>query len=117
MNTEPTKLSIRIDLPNSGRFGPGKAALLKAIHNERSISGAARSLNMSYPRALKLIAQMNDSFACPLVHSQHGGSSGGGADLTQAGLKILKLYHQLCIETEQATQTSLSSLTELIKEN
>ena len=35
------RLSVRIDLPNGGRFGPGKAALLRAIASEGSIRKAA----------------------------------------------------------------------------
>ena len=104
------KLSIRLDLPDGSRFGPGKAALLQAIKTECSISGAARLLNMSYPRALKLIGQINESFTAPLVVSHHGGSSGGGAVLSEAGVMVLGLYLQICKDAEQATTNSISDI-------
>ena len=38
-----TRLSIRIDLENGDRIGPGKIALLEAIRATGSISAAATS--------------------------------------------------------------------------
>jgi molybdate transport system regulatory protein len=51
------RLSIRIDLPSGGRFGPGKAALLDAIADLGSINKAASQLGMSYPRAKSSLKQ------------------------------------------------------------
>ena len=75
-------LSIRIDLDQEGRLGPGKVALLERIASEGSISAAGRSMNMSYKRAWELVADINESFAEPLVAAQTGGKAGGGAALT-----------------------------------
>ena len=90
------RLSIRVDLPSGQRFGPGKAALLRTLQRTGSIRAAAEALNMSYPRALKLIEQMNASFQSPLVITHHGGSAGGGADSSQTGRDVLALYEVLC---------------------
>jgi Arc/MetJ-type ribon-helix-helix transcriptional regulator len=46
-----TRLSVRIDLTSGGHLGSGKIALLEAIQAQKSISGAARSLGMSYLNA------------------------------------------------------------------
>ena len=70
-------LSIRIDFDHEGRLGPGKVTLLERIAQEGSISGAGRSMNMSYKRAWELVADINRSFEEPLVTAQTGGRAGG----------------------------------------
>ncbi|MFT5774762.1 winged helix-turn-helix domain-containing protein [Hyphomonas sp.] len=109
------KLSIRLDTPTGGRFGPGKAALLEAIRTSGSIAGAARALGMSYPRALKLVESMNVLFCSPLIESSHGGKDGGGAVLTEQGLKVLALYDALCQHAARATKASRSEIASMIK--
>ncbi|WP_084396846.1 winged helix-turn-helix domain-containing protein [Henriciella aquimarina] len=102
-------LSIRINLANGGRFGPGKAALLRAIAEHGSIRQAAQSLAMSYPRALKLIDEMNSDFTAPLLESSHGGATGGGSSLTQTGRDLLEAYDTLCAEAGKAASPALKT--------
>ncbi len=96
MSTGRPTLSLRIDFPNGLRFGPGKAALLQQLTATGSINAAAKALNMSYPRALKLIEQMNQTFAGPVIETKTGGAAGGGAHVTELGAQILALYTSLC---------------------
>ena len=107
-------LSIRIDLANGTRFGPGKAALLAAIRGEASISGAAKTLGMSYPRALKLIEQMNSAFDSPIVEAQHGGPKGGGARVTAKGLELLRLYNSISHSAQESSERDLKAIESLI---
>ena len=107
------QLSLRIDLPNGTRFGPGKAALLSALVDTGSIRAAAEHMSMSYPRALKLIEQMNESFADMLVETKHGGADGGGAQVTEQGREVLRLYEMIC-ETADA---SCGPAFELVKQH
>ncbi len=113
---EKVHLSIRIDLPNDNRFGPGKAALLRALLAEGSITAAAAKLEMSYPRALKLIDQMNASFKQPLVESKHGGAAGGGAVVTGTGQKVLDLYDKIAATSQKSCDSYLRSVRTLLKE-
>ncbi len=85
------KLSLRVDLspPDAGRVGPGKIALLEAIRDHRSISAAARQLDMSYRRAWMLLDALNQSFKTPVVTTATGGKRGGGAELSPAGEQII----------------------------
>lgn len=94
--SEQPGLSIRIDLPGGGRFGPGKAALLDAIADLGSINKAATHLGMSYPRAKKLVEEMNRDFGVPLVISAQGGADGGGSRLTETAENIRNVYRDLC---------------------
>ena len=110
-----SKLSIRIDLANGTRFGPGKAALLKALAATGSISAAAKQLGMSYPRALKLIEQMNAAFKMAIVETQHGGKQGGGSVVTAAGHDLITLYERILSRAENTNCDDLSAIAELLK--
>ena len=108
---EAASLSIRINLANGGRFGPGKAALLRAIASGGSIRAAANTLAMSYPRALKLIEEMNADFREPRVASSVGGSDRGGSVLSATGEAVLAAYDRACREAEAAASDTLHEIT------
>ena len=76
-------------------FGPGKADLLHAIAGTGSIRAAAANLDMSYMRAWTLVKTMNAAFAEPLVEKVRGGADQGGARLTSAGKRVLRLYRTM----------------------
>ena len=90
-----TRLSIRIDLENGNRIGPGKIALLEAIRATGSISAAARSLDMSYRRAWLLVEEINQALREPAVAAETGGRRGGGAVVTPAGEQLVGLYRTI----------------------
>ena len=90
-----TELSIRLDLTNGDRIGPGKIALLEAIRATGSISGAARRLGMSYRRAWLLVEQLNDALEKPAVTAAPGGHRGGGAAVTPEGERVIALYRAI----------------------
>lgn len=102
-------LSIRVDLP-AGRFGPGKAALLRAIEECGSIAAAARSLGMSYARAWSLTEQMNHCFGLRLIETYAGGNRRGGAHLTRAGSQVLELYEKIEEKAARAAAGELERL-------
>lgn len=89
------RLTIRLDLPNGHRIGPGKIRLLEAIAATGSISAAGRSLGMSYRRAWLLVDEINRAFTQPAVAGQTGGSGGGGTALTDWGRELVDLYRGL----------------------
>jgi molybdate transport system regulatory protein len=85
-------MSLRIDLPNGSRLGPGKVVLLEAVHRHRSISAAARDIDMSYRRAWLLIDDVNRAFCEPVVETFPGRSQGAGAALTPFGERLVAVY-------------------------
>lgn len=93
-------VSLRIDLPNGSRLGPGKAALLAAVAAHGSISAAARTQGMSYRRAWMLIDDLNRAFELPVVTTFPGRSVGAGAALTPFGAELVALYGS-CEEAAQ----------------
>ena len=74
---------------------PRRMALLAAIHEQGSISAAARDIELSYKAAWDAIDTMNNLADEPLVLRTTGGQRGGGAVLTPRALEILELYQQL----------------------
>jgi molybdate transport system regulatory protein len=100
-------VSLRVDLGEDKRFGPGKARLLELIRDTGSISAAARTLGMSYRRAWLLADELNKLFAHRLVEPQHGGVKGGGARITEEGAAVLEAYRRVESAAEKALEKEL----------
>ena len=94
MKAAPT-LRIRIDLAPGCSVGPGKVLLLEAIEREGSLSVAARNIGMSYRRAWDLLADLNRSFAEPVVSTVVGGTRGGGAEVTAFGKSLVAAFRAM----------------------
>lgn len=110
------KLQTRLMLNDEIAFGPGKADLLDAIAASGSISAAGKQMGMSYRRAWLLVDTMNRCFAQPLVETITGGSHGGGARLTDEGVKILHSYRQLQHDLAQLAAQQSALLTSRLRE-
>jgi len=102
-------LSIRIDLGDGARLGPGKVRLLELIEELGSISAAARAMRMSYRRAWRLVEELNGCFETVVV-SQTGGRQGGGASLTPAGRALIAAYRGLADRAEEAARAELAAI-------
>jgi molybdate transport system regulatory protein len=103
-------LKLRLWRDDEVAMGPGKADLLEAIGQTGSISAAARAMDMSYRRAWLLVDVMNRSFREPLVHSAVGGTRGGGAQLTEAGARVLKQFRAMEAAALTAAERKLAPL-------
>ncbi len=73
-------------------LGEGRIRLLQAIHETGSITGAAKSLEISYRKAWKMVDIMNEQAKIPLVVRQSGGKSGGGTLVTPKGEHAIATY-------------------------
>jgi molybdate transport system regulatory protein len=96
-------------------IGPGKVDLLEAIRATGSITAAAKTLGMSYRRAWLLVDTMNRCFNTPLVATEAGGASGGGAELTAVGVEVVQRYRSIEAKAARAGATELAALTALMK--
>ncbi|HEY4784950.1 MAG TPA: winged helix-turn-helix domain-containing protein [Bacteroidales bacterium] len=76
-------------------LAPGRIELLNAIMKEGSINAAAKRLGISYQHAWKTIEQMNRLSPIPVIIPKRGGKDGGGAELTNYGLKVMNEMNQL----------------------
>ena len=104
------RLTLRVDFGTDRAIGPGKVLLLEAIRDTGSISQAGRSLGMSYRRAWLLVDDMNRCFREPVVTAQPGGSQGGGAALTEFGVKVIQKYRAIETEATAAAKPQLHDL-------
>ena len=103
-------LSVRIDLADDGRIGPGTIQLLENIETCGSISAAGRAMDMSYKRAWDLVDEINRICRQAAVERQTGGKNGGGAVLTPLGLSLVARYRKIEREAEKAARKELQAL-------
>jgi molybdate transport system regulatory protein len=89
------RLTLRLDFGPGRAIGHGKIRLLEAVRDYGSISAAGRSMGMSYRRAWLLIDELNHIFKEPVIDAKHGGSGGGGAELTQFGHRVVERYRSI----------------------
>jgi molybdate transport system regulatory protein len=105
------RIYLNDDLP----IGPGKIDLLRAVDALNSISGAARSMDMSYKRAWQLIEEMNAGLKNPVVHTATGGKGGGGAQLTAAGRALVAHYAAMEAAINQTAKPHLRAIARMAK--
>jgi molybdate transport system regulatory protein len=101
---------LRVLFGHAIALGPGKTNLLELIAETGSISAAARRMKMSYRRAWLLVDTMNRCFRSPLVETATGGKGGGGAQITELGLKILHLYREMERKALAATEEDMRAI-------
>jgi molybdate transport system regulatory protein len=83
-----------------------RLTILKHIGEVGSISEAARCAQVSYKAAWQALETLSNLAGAPLVEKAVGGSGGGGARLTQAGVQLLEAAERL----NQARAQVLSAL-------
>jgi molybdate transport system regulatory protein len=106
---------IRVNFGRRFAFGPGKAELLEHIDRTGSISEAAKAMGMSYMRAWTIVKSLDAGFNEPLVNKSRGGSSRGGATLSETGRRVLSLYREMEAVCKTATGDAGGRLNRLLK--
>ncbi|AEM72389.1 putative transcriptional regulator, ModE family [Allomuricauda ruestringensis DSM 13258] len=86
------KLRCWIDIDGKKFFGSGRAQLLMMIDKNGSLSKAAKEMGMSYRKAWSMVEDMNLRGQQPYVELHKGGTTGGGAELTETGRKVLSTF-------------------------
>ncbi|WP_127519855.1 LysR family transcriptional regulator [Mesorhizobium sp. Z1-4] len=106
-------LRLRIDFEGGGRIGPGKVALLEKIAETGSISSGARTMGMSYRRAWDLVDETSRLLGTPVVETRAGGAHGGGAQLTEAGNRLLARFRAMEMAAAKAAQEHIDAMLDL----
>jgi len=92
-------LSVRAHLwltsGDDSLVGPGRIELLETIAETGSIRQAALRMGMSYRGAWNAVDAMNKRMGTELVTRLAGGRSGGGAVITDAGLKLIRTFRTI----------------------
>jgi molybdate transport system regulatory protein len=89
------KSRIWIESDKHVLLGEGRVQLLKAIDNTGSLSKAAKALNISYKKAWHLLDSVNKSAKYPVTINSVGGKGGGGAELTDYGKSLVKVFDEI----------------------
>jgi molybdate transport system regulatory protein len=69
-------------------------AMLRAIDDRGSLSGAADALERSYPRLQQRVVALEEAIG-PLVERTRGGANGGGSSLTPTARELLARFDRL----------------------
>jgi molybdate transport system regulatory protein len=101
------RLYIRIVFPSGAKLGPTEIALLEAIVAHGSITAAARSLEISYRYAWRLVQSINEIFDSPAVLTEVGGYNRGGSKLTSTGKQVVAMYYLIKSQAESASDHEL----------
>lgn len=104
------RLRIRIELAGGHTLGPGKIQLLEAVDEHGSISAAARSMQMSYRHAWEMLDDVNQCFREPIIETETGGRSGGGARVTDFGRGLVTRYREIQRKAQAALAADLAGL-------
>lgn len=76
-------------------MGIGQVWLLQGIERTRSIAEAAREMDLSYPKALRMLKNVERGLGAPAVVRHKGGAGHGGAELTALGQDFLRRYDRI----------------------
>lgn len=104
------KIDAMLALRSDGRLlvGRDRIAILEAVAQHGSITEAARALGFSYKTAWDAVSAINNLMPRPVLLTKAGGRRGGGAVLTEEGLRLIAAFRRL--------EEKLSRLSTLIAE-
>lgn len=92
--------AVSLRSENGSPIGEQRIRLLEAVARERSISAGARAAGLSYKAAWDALDAMANLFGRPLLATRAGGKAGGGAELTETGIRVIQAFRRM--EAEMA---------------
>lgn len=76
-------------------MGIGPVWLLERVDKYRSIARAAREMNLSYPKAIRIINRLEEGLGRKVIARWKGGNRRGGAELTPFGRDFIRRYDRM----------------------
>ncbi|WP_296709091.1 TOBE domain-containing protein [Rhodoblastus sp.] len=91
------KINALLALHSGGRFlvGHDRIMLLEKVAELGSIAKAAKTTGFSYKTAWDSVNAVNNLLPTPAFITRPGGRSGGGAEVTEEGRRLLATFHRL----------------------
>ncbi|MEK4031721.1 LysR family transcriptional regulator [Methylocystis sp. IM3] len=91
------KIDALLALRSDGKLlvGRDRIKVLEAVAKHKSISRAAKAVGFSYKAAWDAVTAINNLLPSPAFVTKAGGRSGGGAEVTAEGLKLIETFHRL----------------------
>jgi molybdate transport system regulatory protein len=104
------KINALLALHSEGRFlvGHERVKLLEKVAELGSIAKAAKATGFSYKTAWDSVNAVNNLLPTPAFLTRPGGRSGGGAEVTEEGRRLIATFHRL--------EEKLSRISNLIAE-
>jgi molybdate transport system regulatory protein len=104
------KISALLALHSDGRFlvGHDRIGLLQKVADFGSIAKAAHATGFSYKTAWDSVNAVNNLLPTPAFRTRPGGRSGGGAEVTDEGRRLIATFRRL--------EEKLSRISNLIAE-
>ncbi len=98
------KLHVKIALANDADeefMGPGVCQLLAGIARTGSMRQAARDMDLSYVKALRILNRMERELNRPLLVRSKGGATRGSTELTPDARRLLRSFAALRRKVER----------------
>lgn len=91
------KIDAFLALRSEGRFliGRERIRLLEAVIEHGSITKAAKAAGFSYKTAWEAVDAINNLLPSPAFITKAGGRTGGGAEVTEEGRRLIATFHKL----------------------
>ncbi len=104
------KINALLALHSEGRFlvGRERVKLLEKVAELGSIAKAAKATGFSYKTAWDSVNAVNNLLPTPAFLTRPGGRTGGGAEVTEEGRRLIATFHRL--------EEKLSRISNLIAE-
>lgn len=106
---------LRVMCGRDAALGPGRVQLLELIGETGSLRAAAERMGVAYMTAWMHVRTLNRRFRSPVVMASRGGKTGGGADLTDMGRRVVALYHRMEEQSHAAIQEGFREFQTLLK--
>ena len=106
-NSGDRKIRPRIKVQLTGSepfFGPGVRTLLEWIREEGSVRDACEKMGLSYSKGRKMLDRAEKELGYTIVERSPGGKNGGGARVSDDGLKLLEKYERFEKELTEAAE-------------
>jgi molybdate transport system regulatory protein len=106
MSSQVLQPKFNLWLEKNGRVALSlwRVALLQAVGETGSISGAAERVGVHYRTAWQKIHEMESRLGVQLVETQTGGRGGGGARLTAAAEDYIARFSRLAAEVQRTVE-------------
>ena len=112
-NSGDRKIRPRIKVQLTGSepfFGPGVRTLLEWIREEGSVRDACEKMGLSYSKGRKMLDRAEKELGYTIVARSPGGKNGGGARVSDEGLKLLEKYERF---EKELTETAAEKYREI----
>lgn len=112
-NSGDRKIRPRIKVQLTGSepfFGPGVRTLMEWIREEGSVRDACEKMGLSYSKGRKMLDRAEKELGYTIVERSPGGKNGGGARVSDEGLKLLEKYERF---EKELTETAAEKYREI----